>query len=694
MRSTENIHSRDGAIAPPDMTFGATLRHSFLSSSSKTWITSPQLSSTGEKFSMEAFLSVTTHLLANPNINCSHVFRADILYDSSGVIKSPKDKERAYCGSPSEKVDVCQTSTASPLSIPSESIPGFRLQRTLVRRFIPRKQIDRPMEQTCHYYEEACSVDISNSVRKEPQRCLVVCTPHVLSEGEIPYYHPSIRALCLSYEINHSAESETEDSGTFSIHFSPFISGLPRFIPFRLQRTLLALLSTHVRLSRKPFAAVGPPKPRTLALKDNIIPQHVVQNTYSRLKQTYAAPLINSWVETTEPSKHVFEDIAIAAFLIELWRGMYGSPDPKQEAIPNGAKDSLPIFPGFVDIACGNGVLTYILHSEGYDGWGFDARRRKSWSIFPASTQDRLKQIICLPKPFKDVLENMKDSILKSALSTATDLHDGIFDKDTFIISNHADELTVWTPLLGALSNRGHPLPFLAIPCCSHAISGMRYRYPAPASKQHPKKDSNGGILLSEYPTNNNSSNNHVTNASPATRHEKQEARQQKVQETEKPPSAAAAVQQNPQSLTGDLKALRALKLEERTNPDNQSSMYSSLTAKVMQVAEEVGYGSDIEKTLLRIPSTRNIGIIGGVKRVMVRKGRGKEVEEDGSCLQLCLNGTEMGVGTRAVEDVMEGECEKDGGVGAAAKLWLKRSLGLQEPQGRGRLKWAEKGGQ
>ncbi|PGH35492.1 hypothetical protein GX50_01707 [[Emmonsia] crescens] len=709
MPSAENTRSGDGAIAPPDMAFGATLRHSFLSSSSKTWITSPQLSSTGEKFSLEAFLGVTTFILANPNINCSHVLQADILYDSSGaIIKTPNDKERGYCGSPSERVDIGQTNTASPLA--SESFPGFRLHRIVVRRFIPRKQINRPIEQTCHFYEGTCNRDISDGARKEQQSCLVVCTPHVLSEGEIPYYHPPIRALALSYDINRSSKSDTGALGTLSIHFSPFISGLPPSIPYRLQSTLLALLSTHVRLSRKPFAAAGPLKSRTAVPNDNTVPQHVMRNTYSRLKQAYAAPLMNSWVETTEPSKHVFEDIAIAAFLIELWRDMYSSPTSKQENNTNGAKGSLPTFPGFVDIACGNGVLTYILHAEGYDGWGFDARRRKSWSIFPTATQDRLKQIICIPKPFKDVLEHMEGSnVVKSAQKTIADSHDGIFDKDTFIISNHADELTVWTPLLGALSNPEHPLPFLAIPCCSHAISGMSYRYPAP--KPHSKKDSNKMTLATESPASN--INSHVTNGntnSAKEHHQKPEIQEDPPVLTVVAAAAAVASQQNPQPSTGDLKALRALKLEERTNPDCQSSMYASLTAKVMQVAREVGYGSDIDTTLLRIPSTRNVGIVGGVKRVMLMKGGGKEVEEEGSDsglgLGLGMNGTEhgadmgmgmgmgmgigMGMGVRKVGDIVEGECRREGGVGAAAKLWVERSLGLQEPHERGRVKGGE----
>ncbi|QSS63144.1 hypothetical protein I7I51_00201 [Histoplasma capsulatum] len=703
MRSTEITRLGDDPIAQPDMAFGATLRHSFLSSSSRTWITSPQLSNSGEKFSPEAFLGVTTHLLTNPNINCSHVFRADILYDSAGVLQDQNNREKNCSNSPSKGIDAEQTNRDAPLAMQLGSFSGFRLTRTVVRRFVPRKQIDRPIEQTCHFYEGTCNVDISDASRTVKQRGLVVYTPHIRSESEMPYYHPSVRALALSYDLNCSAKSETEDSGTLSIHFSPFTPELPQSIAYRLQRTLLALLSTHLRLSRKPFAAAGPPRSKTAAPKDNIVLQHVVQNTYSRLKETYAAPIMNSWVETTEPSKHVFEDIAIAAFLIELWRGMYSSPLPKAKSHANEAENSLPAFPGFVDIACGNGVLTYILHAEGYGGWGFDARQRKSWSTFPASTQDRLKQIICIPKPFKDALEQHmgEDSNLTSTQKSPSDIHDGIFDKNTFVISNHADELTVWTPLLGALSNPENPLPFLAIPCCSHAMSGMRHRYPAP--KSQPKtKDPNKTSRATDLPSNtNNIKNNnsvHVINGSTnATRQQQQKPEMEEISPTA---AAEAEEQQNPQPSTGNLKELRALRLEETTNPDCQSSAYASLTAKVMLVARDAGYGSDVEKTLLRIPSTRNVGIVGGVKRMNqmnqmsrimgVTKGGETGVVEGEGKGEKVGSGVDLGFAlglVKNVSDVVERECRRDGGLRVAAKLWVERSLRLQEPQGRGRLK-------
>lgn len=52
--------------------------------------------------------------------------------------------------------------------------------------------------------------------------------------------------------------------------------------------------------------------------------------------------LLNEWVEVTDPTKHVFEDIAILSWLICVWSHMY------KDGKPPG---------GFVDIGCGNGLL-------------------------------------------------------------------------------------------------------------------------------------------------------------------------------------------------------------------------------------------------------------------------------------------------------------------------------------------------
>ena len=160
------------------------------------------------------------------------------------------------------------------------------------------------------------------------------------------------------------------------------------------------------------------------------------QDLYIVLKNKYAKSLIRDWIEDTDPLKHVFEDISLAAFLIILWN----------------QKETK-----FVDIGCGNGVLVYLLIMEGYRGYGFDARRRKSWSGFPPHVQARLFEKILITKFLEEV--------------SGDEIHNGIFEDGTFLISNHADELTPYTPLLAALTpNAG----FLAIPCCEHDFSGAK----------------------------------------------------------------------------------------------------------------------------------------------------------------------------------------------------------------------------
>ncbi|KAL1960518.1 hypothetical protein VTO42DRAFT_7817 [Malbranchea cinnamomea] len=633
------------------MTLVDSLRLSPLASDSDNWITAPDLTQ-----SLQAdpgiFLSVITYLIANPNHETSHLFRADILYDSAGILKTPGDKEKELLHVVERKEPVGKRHHNSPLAAefarPARLVPGFELKRTAVRRLIPRKpQVDRPLEQTCHFYESTASGDC-NGGRQATQGHLVVYTPHVSGESELPWYHPAVRGIAFLFEFCASERNTSEGRlcgcGTLSLHFLPFLPGIPRELPTRLQRTLLSLLSTQLRLIRgtsQDPSDRNKPKP----YKDNIIPQHILQDTYTRLKEKYAAYLVSKWVEETEPSKHVFEDLGIAAFLIELWKLMYTFENDSSRRSEDGDSSQTnckPPFAGFVDIACGNGVLVHILLSEGYDGWGFDARRRKSWSIFPQSTQDRLREFICIPHPFEDALSLRSPNPMPSYLET----HPGLFEKDTFIISNHADELTIWTPLLGALSNPIRPLPFLAIPCCSHALSGARYRFPPPKKTSKQSDETSKGAKGEDH---------------------------------------ESAPELDPQPATGDLKALRAAKQAARQDPADVASAYGCLTAKVVDLAEEIGY--DVEKTMLRIPSTRNMGVIGGLKAWKSGEEVNSLVDETERRLNMDQEDGKREQTLRCIEEVLKRETMKDGGVEEAAKLWIERAVKLQGDQNRGTLR-------
>lgn len=659
------------------------------------WVTSPDLTEYGLPYALEDIQDTTLFLLQNPGLTSSVLFRADIILD---IEEAVHDESHSHFNSRSRS----QAETPDVDPIPARYVPGFELRRTIVRRLVPRNsQLDRPVHQTCHVYlsnleaETEAELHGDNNNTLGSRRFLVTYTPHVSSREELPYYHPQLRALALMYEYENGSYSPISGSdsgpkdtatakrpgsnthpglgvqsgsGTLSVHFLPYPpSPTTNSITSRLERTLSNLLEVQIRITKGRLNTEAPTTQSPYAaIKDNVIPRNRVQDTYSRLKIKYAADLCERWVESTEPSKHVYEDLGVAAFLVELWRDSYGiTPRDESSDQPDTKPNPQQAFPGWVDIACGNGVLVYVLLSEGYPGWGFDARRRKTWGIFPARIQERLKEEIYIPKPFGEVLRNCTTSQGQhvrgepfSPLSESeTELQSSLessLPKNTFIISNHADELTLWTPLLATLLNPTNPPPFLAIPCCSHSFSGARHRYPPQTQTQN-------------QPT--------PSPSSPSTH----------------PPEPQPPLNESTESPgkgKGDLKSLRATKLASQ-NPHNaafSTSTYGALTEQLISISHELGI-FPVVKTLLRIPSTRNIGVLGGVlvlpgcSQGSAGAGRIGICEENG-CLSGEGNGGERGRDEmevlRRLDGIVERGCARDGGVEVAARNWVARARGLR----------------
>ncbi len=511
-------------------------------------------------FSPQIFEDVSINLIKNPNINSNLLFRADILYDSldnepGSVPKADKSRLQGLLQEfPTRDLD----------------LTSFKVERTLIRLMIPRNPtLDKPIAQTCQ---------ILHSIRADGlEQTLVVYIPHASDVDELPWYHPRVQSLAYLHtwpplppplpDVQEDHVSST-NRGSISLHYRLFPSEqLP--LSQRLLRTGHHLLSTLYRHGQGSLAGYT-----KRVHHDQLVSQQRVQDTYTELKQKHAKRLCDNWVENTEPSKHVFEDLGIAAFLIELWKDMYGADELKADKAR---------FPGFVDIGCGNGVLTDVLLREGYSGWGFDARRRKTWATFESNTQTHLKPLILIPQPLFELHSNSKHAnggILSSKLSSAllsaskgTDdepvWHNGIFPTGTFIISNHADELTPWTPLLASISSS----PFLAIPCCSHNLSGLRFRAPSTFNSH------SADALAPSYFAPHITKSKHV------------------------PITIACTSIDDQQPLAGDLKSL-SIKARAK-----QPSAYSSLCDWVSHLASAVGF--EVEREMLRIPSTRNVGIIG-----------------------------------------------------------------------------------
>lgn len=582
-------------------------------------------------FTPQIFEDVASNLIKNPNINSSLLFRADILYDSWAQDLS----ETHYSSLPGP----CEVQTVlSKYGIPPDDplvLAGFKVDRTLIRSMVPRNpQLDKPISQTCLILKSAnCQGQV---------KTIVIYIPHVTGVNELPWYHPRVQSLAylhtwqsspanssLSPASSESPSGVTPHGGTISLHYRLFPSEtLP--LSQRLLRTANNLLSTLYRHGQGQLEGYT-----KRVHHDQLISQERVQNTYTELKRTHAKRLCDNWVEKTEPSKHVFEDLSIAAFLIELWKDMYGDPDNSAAASEHSHGQISTRFPGFVDIGCGNGVLVDILLREGYAGWGFDAHKRKTWSTFSPWIAENLKQLILVPQPLLELqpcpnssncgffsrLKLIPSLINSHNKPSAPVWHNGIFPTGTFIISNHADELTPWTPLLASLSSS----PFLAIPCCSHNLSGAKFRAPSIFNSNQ------ADHLAPTYFAANITKSKSIALAVACSETDDQQPRPTEPE-------------------TGNLEDL-SVKARSK-----QPSAYSSLCDWVCHLTSSVGY--EVEKEMLRLPSTRNMGIVG--RRV---------------------GASAVGMSAEARMERVKGIARKEG---ADGKVWVERAKGLVAGKGGG----------
>lgn len=141
------------------------------------------------------------------------------------------------------------------------------------------------------------------------------------------------------------------------------------------------------------------------------------------------------WPESTDPQKFVYEDVAIASYLLVLW---------KHER----ERKNLSSLQSFADLGCGNGLLVYILSAEGHEGFGMDVRRRGIWNQYPIKVDLR------------------EEAIVPSARS--------LLPKTDWIIGNHSDELSPWIPVIAARSS--YNCRYFLLPCCAYEFNGHKYQ--------------------------------------------------------------------------------------------------------------------------------------------------------------------------------------------------------------------------
>ncbi|XP_060511490.2 putative tRNA (uracil-O(2)-)-methyltransferase isoform X2 [Panthera onca] len=156
--------------------------------------------------------------------------------------------------------------------------------------------------------------------------------------------------------------------------------------------------------------------------------------TYQALKEKHK-DMVKVWPEVTDPEKFVYEDVAIAAYLLILW-------EEERAELGLTAKQS------FVDLGCGNGLLVHILSAEGHPGRGIDVRRRKIWDVYGPQT--------CLEE------------------GAITPSDETLFPDVDWVIGNHSDELTPWIPVIAARSH--YSCRFFVLPCCFFDFVGKYAR--------------------------------------------------------------------------------------------------------------------------------------------------------------------------------------------------------------------------
>ncbi|XP_067896051.1 probable tRNA (uracil-O(2)-)-methyltransferase isoform X2 [Heterodontus francisci] len=155
---------------------------------------------------------------------------------------------------------------------------------------------------------------------------------------------------------------------------------------------------------------------------------------YHHLKAKYKE-MVKIWPEVTNPEKFVYEDVAIATYLLVLW---------EDERVEKG----LTVNQSFIDLGCGNGLLVHILTNEGHPGRGIDVRKRRIWDMYGPQT------------------------CLKECAITPSD--NFLFPDVDWIIGNHSDELTPWIPVIAARSS--YSCRYFVLPCCFFDFYGKYCR--------------------------------------------------------------------------------------------------------------------------------------------------------------------------------------------------------------------------
>ncbi|KAK6511958.1 tRNA(Ser) Um(44) 2'-O-methyltransferase [Arthrobotrys musiformis] len=408
--------------------------------------------------------SIILGTLLQPEYLSPVIARADVIYDSDTVGLDVLKEDIGYIG----------------------EFSTYQISRRLIIRDIPRNpRRDQAVEQSIWSLHQLPGGGDGGSPQS---RLLIVIVPHIVDHlTEWPFYLPDVRAFAIQIigsrlSIHHLPRTRPVSSHAKSC--TNFVIGVDLERSQRMFKRILEVL-------KKRFE-----KPNYVKRvhHDTIVPRERYQKVYQDLKAKHADRLCRIFATNGYEGKgcrevdKIFEELGIASFCISLWEDMYEIPSSARrngyynESVQSpGISGPLGQFVGFADLGCGSGVLTDVLLQEGWPGYGIDARSRKIWKSFDEDVQRRLTESILIPyvidqtsttfEPTKLCRSDQREPFYTVPGSSQT-YHSGHFADGTFLICNHGDELTAWTPLLASLSQS----PFIVVPCCSFNLAGRRFR--------------------------------------------------------------------------------------------------------------------------------------------------------------------------------------------------------------------------
>ncbi|GAB5586425.1 tRNA methyltransferase 44 [Umbelopsis nana] len=231
----------------------------------------------------------------------------------------------------------------------SDAAATERITRDLISK---RKSKDPILREQVEYYpgSENC-----------PAR--VTYTPVVTDAKQLPFYYPKVRAYSFVFDCvqDDNAEAQHGSEAAIRLEIQPF---RPSETGISDDKMIYALCEVFHKLYKWCIhTSLGYEK---RAKHDVLVPKEMYHTTYAQIKAKYAETIISQWTEKTDATKFVFEDIAIASYLICLW-------ELERQRTGQSRLQS------FIDLGCGNGLLTHLLVSEGYPGKGIDLAKRKIW---------------------------------------------------------------------------------------------------------------------------------------------------------------------------------------------------------------------------------------------------------------------------------------------------------------------------